>query len=313
MIDPPVWSSGQLAEARDKAEEHFREGRHLEPLELYLDVFDEYRGVVEEFLEQTVDLTQLREQAPEILTDSKKQEVFRYLSGPPVSLDDLKVLVEAKSLAKARIASDPQLVEKLVAFMRDWHDRRRFPWLLGEWEPEEHDRESAILATTALIAMRRIGTMRRNQGKELQERLVANQLQRSHFELVPRRKATTLSKAPKPGQFCQESILGDRKADFIVGLWDDRTMPLECKVSNSSTNSIKRLNNDAARKAETWTRDFGTVQVVPAAVLSGVYKLKNLQNAQDRGLTIFWAHDLQAMVDWMHQTKSRGPAGVATE
>ena len=50
-------------------------------------------------------------------------------------------------------------------------------------------------------------------------------------------------------------------------------MPLECKVSNSSTNSVKRLNNDAAVKAETWRQDFGTVPIVPAAVLSGVYKL----------------------------------------
>lgn len=304
MLDPPLWSSEQLEEARQKAEEHFREGRHVEPLELYLEVFDDYRGIVEEFLEQTVDLTQLREQAPELLIDPKKQEVFRYISGPPVSLDDLKVLVEAKSLARRRIANDAELVNRLVTFMRDWHDRRRFPWLLGEWEPEEQHREAAVLATTALIAMRKIETMRRNQGKQLQERLVANQLQRSNFVQVPTRRATTLMKAPRPGQFCQEAILGDRKADFIVGLWDDRTMPLECKVSNSATNSIKRLNNDAARKAETWRSDFGTVQVVPAAVLGGVYKLKNLEDAQRRGLTIFWAHDLQSMVDWMHRTKA---------
>jgi hypothetical protein len=312
MIDPPVWSRDQLDEARQKAEEHFREGRHVEPLELYLELFDEYRSIVEEFLEQTVDLTRLREQAPELLADPKKQEVFRYLSGPPVSLDDLKVLVEAKTIAPRRVAMDPELVDRLVAFMRDWHDRRRFPWLLGEWEPEERHREAAVLATTALIAMRKVETMRRNQGKELQERLVANQLLRSHFEQVPTRRATTLLKAPRAGQFCRESILGDRKADFIVGLWDDRTMPLECKVSNSATNSIKRLNNDAARKAETWRRDFGTVQVVPAAVLSGVYNLRNLEDAQRRGLTIFWAHNLQAMVDWMHRTKPRGPAGSST-
>ena len=43
---------------------------------------------------------------------------------------------------------------------------------------------------------------------------------------------------------------------------------------------MKRLNNDAAVKAETWRTDFGTTQVVPAAVLSGVYKLHNLEEAQ---------------------------------
>jgi hypothetical protein len=66
---------------------------------------------------------------------------------------------------------------------------------------------------------------------------------------------------------------------------------------------VKRLNNDAAAKAEVWRQDFGAQQVVPAAVLSGVYKLHNLENAQERGLTLFWAHDLQPMLDWLHRTR----------
>ena len=107
MITPPIWSEAQFDDARKQAEEHFRQGRHTEPLELYLDLFDEYQGIVEEVLEQTVDLTHLSDEAPAILADKRKQEVFRYLSGPPVSLDDLKVLVRAKSLAPSRIASDP--------------------------------------------------------------------------------------------------------------------------------------------------------------------------------------------------------------
>jgi len=59
-------------------------------------------------------------------------------------------------------------------------------------------------------------------------------------------------------------------------------MPIECKVSNSSLNSVKRLNNDAAVKAVGWKRDFGLRQVVPAAVLGGVYNLHNLLEAQDQ-------------------------------
>jgi hypothetical protein len=114
---------------------------------------------------------------------------------------------------------------------------------------------------------------------------------------VARRKVLTLTDAPEPGQFCGESYFGIRKADFLVRLWDSRIMPIECKVSNSATNSVKRLNNDAAAKAEAWSKDFGTRQVVPAAVLSGVYKLHNLEDAQARGLAIFWAHDLKALTE----------------
>ncbi len=99
-------------------------------------------------------------------------------------------------------------------------------------------------------------------------------------------------------------MLGERKADFIVGLWDYRIMAIECKVSNSSTNSVKRLNNDAAVKAEIWYRHFGTKQIVPTAMLSGVYKIHNLMNAQNAGLTLFWAHALSELTEWIEATKS---------
>lgn len=304
MIAPPTWTKAALDKAQQRAEEHFRQGRHTEPLELYLDLFDEYQGIVEEVLEETVDLTQVQPHVVALFSDPRKQEVLRYLSGPPVSEDDLKILLQAKSLAPKRIADDPVLLDSIVSFIRDWHDRRRFPWLSLSTEPTEHERKAAVLASTALLAMRRLETMRRNEGKELQEKLVESQLTRSMFKQVDRRKIRTLNDAPKPGEFCRESYLGDRKADFVIGLWDGRTMPLECKVSNSSTNSVKRLNNDAAVKAETWRKDFGTTQVVPAAVLSGVYKTHNLENAQRRGLALFWANDLQSLVDWIHKTKS---------
>lgn len=94
-----------------------------------------------------------------------------------------------------------------------------------------------------------------------------------------------------------------RKADVVLRLWDQRLMPIECKVSNSYLNSVKRLNNDAAVKAGAWKEDFGRRQVVPTAVLTGVYKLHNLMDAQDRGLTLFWAHDLKPLTEWLEQTK----------
>ena len=299
MKVPPFWSEEQLDAEREKAEEHFRQGRHREPLELYLNYFDEYQGVVEEVLEQTVDLTRLRDEAPDILTDERKQEVFRYLSGPPVSLDELKVLVEAKSLTARKFETDPQLEERIVGFMQDWHDRRRFPWVSGKWVPEEHDRNSAVLATTALLAMRKTETHRRTQGSKHQEDLVLERLRRAQYEEVPTRRVSTLMHAPIGGQFCRESMFGSRKADFVVGLLDGRTMAIECKVSNSATNSIKRLNNDAAVKATTWREEFGKAQIVVVAVLEGVFALRNLVDAQESGLTIFWAHDLASMIQWM--------------
>jgi len=126
-----------------------------------------------------------------------------------------------------------------------------------------------------------------------------------------RRRIPTLGEGPGPGEFCAESLFGGRKADMVVGLWDRRTLPLECQVSNSATNSIQRLNNDAAVKAVEWRREFGEPQVVPAAVLSGGFKLRHLEYAQERGLALFWAHDLHALLDWIERTHGGPPAGRA--
>jgi hypothetical protein len=302
---PPVWTPGQLESERTASEEHFREHRHTEPLELYLELFDQYQSVVEEVMEETVDLTKLEDRALDMMSDERTREVFRYLTGPPVSEDDFKVLMKAKSLAPVRLKEDPALLARLVTFMRDWHDRRRFPWVSDGWKPKEHDLNAAVLATTALLAMRRVETLRRHQGKTLQEERVELQLVRTGHKKVNTRRIRTVGDAPSPGEFCRESHLGTRKADFVIGLWDGRTLALECKVSNSSTNSVKRLNNDAAVKAEVWRKDFGTSQIVPSAVLSGVYAVTNLTDAQRRGLTLFWAHNLRAMTDWIASTKKR--------
>jgi hypothetical protein len=82
-------------------------------------------------------------------------------------------------------------------------------------------------------------------------------------------------------------------------------MPIECKVSNSSTNSVKRLNNDAAVKAGIWLDELGSRQIVPVAVLSGVFKVHNLEQAQERNLTLFWAHKLDDMRSFIQATRRR--------
>lgn len=153
------------------------------------------------------------------------------------------------------------------------------------------------------MAASRVGTTRRSSGKKVQESRVEGAFLGAGLLKVPTREVSTFAKAPSPGEFCGESPLGGRKADFILRLWDHRVMALECKVSNSSTNSVKRLNNDAAAKASGWLHDFGATQVVPVAILSGVYKIHNLVDAQARGLTLFWAHDLTPLLEWVERTK----------
>ena len=182
-------------------------------------------------------------------------------------------------------------------------DRRRFVWVVEGREPTAAERGKAIMASAALIAVSRAQTKRRTAGKAQQETLVKQALAELGLHGVAARDIPTIALAPAPGEFCGESRLGTRKADIVLRLWDHRVMPIECKVSNSSLNSVKRLNNDAAVKAGTWQRDFGLRQVIPTAVLSGVYDLHNLLDAQDRGLTIFWAHDLKPLTEWIASSR----------
>lgn len=275
-----------------------------EPLELWLDAFDEYRGAVEDLFEATVDLSQLTELAVEIVTDPAFREALRYLSGPPISQADLKTLADVESTAPTRIRADPDIARRIVETVLLGLDRRRFPWVAEDREPEPAEKEAAALASAALWASQRISTSRRMESKAEQEAAVRDRLAAAGFREVAWRRIGNLAEAPNPGEFCGGEVdFGTRKADLVVGLWDGRKMPLECKVSGSEVNSIKRLNNDAAVKAETWLREFGSLSVVSAAVLGGVFKRRHLVYAQERGLTLFWEHNLDALAEWIEETR----------
>jgi hypothetical protein len=301
-VSPPLWTAAELEVSRLASVTLFREERMQEPLEQYLEAFDHYRGAVEDLLEATVDLTVLDSSAIDVLTDPSLLAALRYVAGPPISEDDLKTLAEA-SLAPSRLRNDAAMAQRVIETIRIGLDRQRFPWVLEGREPDTNEREAASLASATLMATQRLSTIRRSDGKTNQERAVREALIANAFEEVPTRLIKTLTDAPAPGEFCRESMFGGRKADFIVGLWDDRKMALECKVSNSATNSVKRLNNDAAAKARVWIGALGTAQTVPAAMLSGVFKRHNLEQAQDQGLALFWAYALDTFIEWIESTR----------
>jgi len=295
---PPQWTDEQLRTGLEKARSLFCDERIREPLEAYTAAFDKYQTAVTSLLDTTVGLTQLGAKAIDVLTNPALLEAFRYLAGPPISKDDLAVLADAR-LSASRLRADPAMIQRVLEIVRATLDPRRFPWVTERREPTRAERNAAITASAALLAVSRVGTARRNESKDRQELAVRDALLQKNWKLVAPRAVSTFNEAPGPGEFCRESLLGTTKADFLLGLRDRRAMPVECKVSNSATNSVKRLNREAAGKAEYWIKEFGARNVVPVAVLSGVFKLHNLINAQERGLTIFWAHDLTELIEWI--------------
>lgn len=304
-IMPPRWSDDQFDEELQKSIHIFRERRMQEPLEQYLEAFEVSRDAIDTVLESTVDLTTLLDKAVDVLSDAELLPAVRYLAGPPISADDLRTLAVDASLTPSRLRADPAMAKRVIEVVLFGVDRGRFPWLSEDREPTESERQAAVIATAALLAQRSVMTNRANESKDEQELAIRNRLVQAGMLEVERRNARNMSEAPATGTFCGESQFGSRKADIIVRLYDGRIMPIEAKVSNSSTNSVKRLNNDAAVKARQWTQEFGTSNVVPAAVLGGVFKIHNLRSAQDQDhLTIFWAHNLNAMVEFINSTKT---------
>jgi XamI restriction endonuclease len=331
--DPIRWTDDQLEADRHRSIEVFRRERLEEEVTHYTELFDRNQGTIEELLEATVDLTQLSQQAMQLLAREEAQAIeddgdvaeeeaaadgeaeaeaedaegrflqaLRYLAAPPISEDDLEVLVSS-SLSPASFRRNTTLAARVTETILTALDRRRFAWIPEQRDPSDAERSAAILATAALMASRQVEADRRNEGKRNQENHVRDALLASGFTRVATRTIATLTQAPAPGEFCAETMLGTRKADFVVGLWDQRVMPIECKVSNSSVNSIKRLNNDAAIKAANWYEEFGRLQVVPTAVIGGVFKLKNLRAAQTGGLIIIWSHQLDSLTNWIATTK----------
>ena len=113
-----------------------------------------------------------------------------------------------------------------------------------------------------------------------------------------------LTAAPNPGEFCGETRLAGKRADVVVRLRDSRVMPIECKVSNSAVNSYKRVIHDTGGKAVNWYRALGDAQVIPAAVLSGVFSPANLEDVQDNiRVALFWQHRLKDLADFVKRAK----------
>jgi len=304
MVPAPRWTTEQLTADAAEARAIFRKERLDEPLAKWEEAFDRYRNSFTRLFNEYGGTNPAGITAAQLATIFKDElgDELRYLAGPPISADDLRVLAET-TLAPGVLARDADAGKRVIDTILQALDSRRLPWIAEGRPPTDTEKVAAIMASAAMLTKQRVQTDRANEGKDTQEAAVKAYLTGLGFTEAPTRPIHTLADAPPPGQFCAEAPVGSRKADVSVRLPDGRLLPIECKVSNSSTNSVKRLNNDAARKATTWLVEFGTQQIVPAAVLSGVFKVKNLKQAQDGNLTLFWAHKLGPLGAFIDATR----------
>lgn len=289
----PVYTPEELDEQRSEAVRRFIEERLAESGADYRAMYEKILPAVARLFQATDNLTGLN---PAVLAaDPKLLDSLRFLAGPPISEDDLNTLAQ-RPIAKRRKLS-VELAQAAVQVLSGMIDTIRCPWIAEQRQPGDHEVAAAIRWTAGLMAVERLRTTRRTESAARQQEAVRRLLLDHGWTEVHVREIRALDDLPR-GSFSGEAVLGGNKCDVPIRLKDGRLLAVECKVSNSAINSVKRLIRETAGKAAQWKNDFGN-QVITAAVLSGVFKLANLLDAQKRGVAIFWEHDLARLWDFV--------------
>jgi hypothetical protein len=229
--------------------------------------------------------------------------IVRYVAGPPVSKDDLGVLVtrDIKGVTKGGLKKSDELPAQVLHLICRLADPYRFPWVADNRRPPRpHELRTAIRSTMVLHAAQTLATERRGYG-----RLVEKRLETRLIELgFAKQKAPNKGKISAPihypmfPQFYGECTVHGRKVDLFIALPNGRMIAVEAKDSSSGLNSVKRILNDTAAKARHFASEAGKT-IVTVALLSGVFKVESLKKAQESELYLVWSHDLDGFVEWI--------------
>lgn len=294
---PPSWNDDALDHQRRRATADFIAGWNAAGRAPYETRFAANLAAVTRLFDATDDLLTF-ETGSALAIDPSLTRAARHLGGPPVSEANLNTLAEANVATRRRL--DPDLARQAARVVASAMDRGRLPWLFASpaRPPTPDERALAIRWTAGLMTNQNVGTDIRNESSARQEDAVERILNGLGFAKVAV-GSIEVTGGIEPAQFCRETHVAGIKCDIPVGLRDGRFLFVECKVSNSGTNSVKRLIRECGGKAVHWRARFGE-HAVPAAVLAGVFKLKNLRDAQtEYDLALFWEHDLDALADFV--------------
>lgn len=300
------WSEEHVAADVAQASADFRARRLGEPLSRYLAAFDSALPHNEAMIGRLIELlagedtTLLRN----LWADEPGRTAFRYLGAPPISMDDLETLAEAK--LNATTGKSKEATDRLLSVLRAILDPRRFPWVGQHRQPTASERKAAVVATTSLVASQRLQTLRRGDEKSMIEGAVGGLLIGLGWTAAPARPArgiqNLLNDSPPARTFLKQCNLATDNADVVIRLDDGRLLAIECKGSNSSINSRKRLNKEAVQNARAWLTRFGD-QVVPAVALQGVFNERYVLEAQSTPMLIFWSHRLEDIQHFVEQAR----------
>jgi len=299
VVALPRWSDAEVRADCERSLEHFVDewiGDAPARRVAFARLQHECAAKVDELMQATTDLSDLSVRS---LAAEAHLEALRFMTGPFVSEDDLRTLARLRG-PRARGTEE---FRRVVDVLRPALDGLRLPWLDGGRRARDDERRAAVAATAAVWATERFRTERRGSVSTRQEHAVTDVLASG----LVRDAAWSGPAGLLPGHFVAFGVeLAGTRCDRLARLHDTRLLAVECKVSNSSVNSYKRLNNDTVAKAEKWRKEFGN-QCIAVAVLAGVFRPENVLAAQENhGVAIVWAHDLEPIATFVEEVRERG-------
>lgn len=232
-----------------------------------------------------------------LLESGKHVRPLRHLLAPPLSQDQFKLACPEwpKSSEKKGVPLTADKAAAVAGKIEEWLEPR-FADAISKGE------EIDLLGAAYLMARQEYETVRRNKLARRQEAEACAVLDALGF---CRAEATFID---EPGAVAEREYLlttrfatadgSSHEVDIAVGLSKKRILALECKVSNDTTNSVKRIN-DVMKKSEAWRRQWGKF-VMTGALLQGVIKSTDISRMLDEGIAVFWSHDLNAFRDWVN-------------
>jgi hypothetical protein len=298
MTEPnyPYWSTRQLDRLRLDSRKRFVDRYTHEVQAAYARVFSDCEQRVRALLVATSDLRSLKRGGSTFSADKGLLDPARYCAAPVISADTLKVVGE-----------DAGTEATILTFL----DGDRFPWAAAGRAPTRGERERAVFVTAKLWADQKAKTADRTSYSTAQELSTKAALRKAGLVYVSRQEVRKRLKAlgDDPGkgltvsnwsdgllrgEYSDELKLAGTKCDVPARLEDGRLLPIECKVSNSELNSIKRLIRETGGKHGKWRSTFGS-DLATAAVLAGTFKMLHLEQAQEDGMLLFFEHRLTSL------------------
>lgn len=314
LSEPPLWGKDQLVRDAQISLEEFVWRRLAEPGGKYIQHVTGRRAPIIRLFKALKGVDPEKpdpETISKILLDEQLFDALRYVAGPPVSFDDLGVLVtrSIKGISKTSLENGDLAVDVLKLICR-LADPFRFPWIESRRAPTRQEIKTAILATAVMHGTQSLQTERRSFGKEVERRLVERLIELKFVKITPKNAQECGIKFPPKARIIQpshhpvyphffgECVVYGRKVDLCIALATGKIIAVEAKDSSSALNSTKRLLNDTAAKAKQYAAAGGQ-NIVSVALLSGVFSVENLEAAQKSGLYLVWAHRMDEFIDWI--------------